>query len=142
MSRTGFRFSSNAAVFLIAAIGFGAVSLPALAETHAISGTHSKEEINKACDAVGGTQVQGAGGKGYGCFNGDKGTMVACSDNGVCTGYTPGRIMVPTNLRYFMNLQIPGNPVFEADQSPAGNGISKGGNAAPTAPAYNGPMFF
>jgi len=101
------RSLSNAALLIVATSGLATLSLPAFAETHAISGTHSKAEIDKACDAVGGTHVQGEGGKGYGCFNGDKGTMVACSDNGVCTGYTPGRIMVPTNLRNFMNLQIP-----------------------------------
>lgn len=128
------RFHLGALV--LATVGFGVIALPAFAEQHVLSGTHSKEEINKACDAVGGTQVQGAGGKGYGCFNGDKGTMVACNDGGVCTGYTPGRIMVPTNLRYFMNLQIPTNPTFEADDSPAGNHIGKGGEAAaPGAPA-------
>ena len=137
MSHTRFHLGALA----LATIGFTAISLPAFAETHAISGTHSKDEINKACDAVGGTQVQGAGGKGYGCFNGDKGTMVACNDAVTCTGYTPGRIMVPTNLRNFMHLQIPGNPVFQADQSPAGNGISKGDTAAPEAPAYDGPAF-
>jgi hypothetical protein len=120
---------------VIATLGFGAMTVPALAEHHVLSGTHSKDEINKACDAVGGTQIQGAGGKGYGCVNGDKGTMVACNDGGVCTGYTPGRIMVPTNLRNFLHLQIPGNPVFQADESPAGNGISKGG-AAPETPVF------
>jgi hypothetical protein len=137
MSHIRFRLGA----LVIATVGFSAIALPALAETHAISGTHTKEEINKACDAVGGTQVQGAGGKGYGCFNGDKGTMVACSDNGVCTGYTPGRIKVPTNLRHFMNLQIPPVATFQADDSPAGNGISKGGAPAPGAPAYTGPAF-
>jgi hypothetical protein len=126
MTRTRFHLGA----LVIATVGFSAVALPALAEQHVLSGTHSKDEINKACDAVGGTQVQGAGGKGYGCFNGDKGTMVACNDGGVCTGYTPGRIMVPTNLRHFMNLQIPVNTTFEPDASPAGNGISKGGAAA------------
>ena len=136
MSHIRFRLSA----LVIATVGLSAVALPAVAEQHVLSGTHSKDEINKACDAVGGTQVQGAGGKGYGCYNGNKGTMVACNDGGVCTGYTPGRIMVPTNLRNFMHLQIPGNPVFQADDSPAGNGISKGG-ASPVAPSYDGPAF-
>ena len=127
------RFRRGALV--IATVGFSAIALPVLAEQHVLSGTHTKEEITKACDAVGGTPVQGAGGKGYGCYNGDKGTMVACNDGGVCTGYTPGRIVVPTNLRNFLHLQIPPTPTFEADESPAGNGISKGGGmAGPGAP--------
>lgn len=64
-------------------------SAPALAEQRVLSGKHSKQAIQTACDNVGGISVQGQGGKGYGCVNPSKGTMVACSDNGVCTGYTP-----------------------------------------------------
>src|SRR5689334_7267633 len=105
---------------VLAAIGFAAMTLPALAEQHVLSGTHTKDEINKACDGVGGIQDEGAGGKGYGCYNPKNGTLVACNNGGVCTGYTPGRIMVPTSIKHLLHLQIPGNPVFQADQSPAG----------------------
>jgi hypothetical protein len=69
-----------------AAIAYAA---PASAKAVTIHGTHSKQSIAAACDKAGGINVQGQGGKGYGCVNTSKGTMVACSNNGVCTGYVP-----------------------------------------------------
>ena len=80
---------------LIANVFFSALtvitlsSAPALAEQRVLAGKHSRDEIKTACSNVGGIDVQGGGGKGYGCVNPSKGTMVACADNGVCTGYTP-----------------------------------------------------
>lgn len=130
----------HAAALVLAALGLSTMMLPALAEQHVLGGTHSKDEINKACDSVGGIQNQGAGGNGYGCYNPKNGTMVACNNGGVCTGYTPGRIVVPTTLSHLLHLQvIPGNPVFGADQSPAGNGISKGNPTAPANPVVPSP---
>ncbi|MBN9308623.1 hypothetical protein [Devosia sp.] len=52
----------------------------------------SKDQVKKACDNIeggGGVSVQGQGGKGYGCYNTNNGVLVACSDNGACTGYLP-----------------------------------------------------
>lgn len=87
------RFSIRAG-HIAAAILFAAaalVSVPALAEHVQISGTHSKQEIKAACDKVGGIDVEGDGGKGYGCFNYHKNTMVACDDEGKCDGFVPGK---------------------------------------------------
>src|SRR5262245_7503867 len=93
--------SIRSLAFVVATIGFGAITLPALAEQHVLSGTHSKDEVKGACDKVGGISNEGAGGQGYGCYNPKNGTMVACANSGVCTGYTPGRV-VPTGLRYLL----------------------------------------
>jgi hypothetical protein len=137
MSHLHFHHASKAAALALAVVGFAAMSLPALAEQHVLSGTHSKDEINKACDSVGGIENQGAGGNGYGCYNPKNGTLVACNNGGVCTGYTPGRIVVPTNLRHLLHLQVPATSLT-VDQSPAGNGISKGGEA----PASGGVFIY
>ena len=61
------------------------------ASAHAVqtSGKHTQAEIKKACDDVNGVPVSGEGGKGYGCFNQNKNTMVACSKDGDCTGFVP-----------------------------------------------------
>lgn len=80
---------------LIANVVFGALTViatstaPVLAEVRVLGGKHSRQDIKTACDNVGGISVQGENGKGYGCVNPSKGTMVACNDGGVCTGYTP-----------------------------------------------------
>ena len=61
----------------------------AYAEQVVLGGTHSKAEVKTACDGVGGINLTGSNGKGYGCYNPKNGVMVGCSDGGVCTGYLP-----------------------------------------------------
>lgn len=47
------------------------------------SGTHTKDEVNKAYDGLAnGIKVAGPDGKGYGCYNEDNGVMVGCTDQG------------------------------------------------------------
>jgi hypothetical protein len=76
-----------AALFLAA----GMSAAPAFAQHVMIGGTHSKDEIKAACDKVGGINIEGQGGKGYGCFNQNKNTMVACDNSGQCSGFVPGK---------------------------------------------------
>ena len=60
------------------------------AKTVSIGGTHSRAEIGKKCDAVGGVKVgTGAKSGGFGCENLDKGTSVNCNSKGQCTGWVP-----------------------------------------------------
>jgi hypothetical protein len=73
------------------ALAVGMSAAPAYAEHVMIGGTHSKDEIKSACDKVGGINVEGEGGKGYGCFNQHKNTMVACDNSGQCSGFVPGK---------------------------------------------------
>ena len=81
---------SRAAAAVIFALASSTILVEeASATTVSISGTHSKGEIKKACGAVGGMSIEGQGGVGYGCFNPNKNTTVACNNKGVCTGYVP-----------------------------------------------------
>lgn len=94
--------------FVLAAAVVGFAS-PAFAERVVLSGTHTKDEVNKACDGLAnGIKVAGPNGKGYGCYNEDNGVLVACSDNGVCTGYIP-REQIPPESRIddFLKLKGP-----------------------------------
>ena len=72
---------------LVAVVGFAAT--PALSDQKVLGGKWSKDDITSRCAAVGGVNIEGQGGKGYGCYNPSKGTMVACNEGGTCTGYTP-----------------------------------------------------
>lgn len=93
-------------VLVAAVVGFAS---PAFAERVRLSGTHTKDEVNKACDGLAnGIKVAGPDGKGYGCYNEDNGVLVACSDNGVCTGYIP-REQIPPESRIddFLKLKGP-----------------------------------
>jgi len=89
MTTTTFRHLGKiASVALLAVV---LANSAAEAKSVQIHGTHSQSEIKKACDALpDGVPVQGGKGGGYGCVNTKKGTMVACNDNGECTGYVPG----------------------------------------------------
>lgn len=90
MTRTSSTLLRRGAILMaFAVLGFGASDLSAMAKVVDISGTHSKGEIKKDCDAVGGFMVEGNGGKGYGCFNYHKNTLVACTKNGQCQGFVP-----------------------------------------------------
>jgi hypothetical protein len=71
----------------VATLGFAAS--PAFAERVQLSGKHSKDDVYKACDGVGGFKLEGAGGKGYGCYNESTGVLVACTDGGDCMGFIP-----------------------------------------------------
>ena len=72
----------NALICLIAFCALVFAAAPALAGTVKISGTHSREEIKRTCDANGGTFDSGP--KSYICV-GVKGTVL-CQNNGQCTG--------------------------------------------------------
>ncbi len=64
-----------------------------------LSGTHTKDEVNKACDGLAnGIKVAGPEGKGYGCYNEDNGVLVACNDQGECMGFIP-REQIPPESR-------------------------------------------
>lgn len=82
------------AMIIAVAIPFGSIALsaPAAAEQFVLSQRHTQAQVYSACDAVGGVKLSGQGGGGYGCYNPSNGNMVACSSNGVCTGYTQGRV--------------------------------------------------
>lgn len=87
MSKIAFRVVSPALAGVLA-LGLFAVS-PALAEERVpLKDKHSKEQINSACDAVGGFKVQGQSG-GYGCYNPNNGILVACDNSGDCMGFIP-----------------------------------------------------
>jgi|GEM_PF-4173725 len=84
--------------FVLAAAVVGFAS-PAFAERVRLSGTHTKDEVNKACDDLAnGVKVAGPDGKGYGCYNEDNGVMVACTDKGECIGFIP-REQIPPESR-------------------------------------------
>ncbi|MGN6156705.1 MAG: hypothetical protein ACTHNL_01280 [Devosia sp.] len=88
MTAITFRRLSKVAALVLFAVAFA--NSASYAKSVQIHGTHSKDEIQKACDAVAdGVPVQGSKGGGYGCVNTKKGTMVACNNQGVCTGYVP-----------------------------------------------------
>ena len=70
---------------------FAFAATPVMAKQIVLQGKHSKADIQSHCEAVGGINIEGAGGKGYGCVNPAKGTMVACHEGGTCTGYTPDK---------------------------------------------------
>ena len=76
-------------LYVAAALALLTMVAPASAEQGVLGGKYSKDDIKSRCAAVGGLNVEGTGGKGYGCYNPNKGTMVACADSGTCTGYTP-----------------------------------------------------
>jgi len=70
---------------LLGLIAFGAFAFaaaPALAGQVKLTGTHSREEIKRTCDANGGTYDSGP--KSYMCV-GPKGTVL-CQNTGQCTG--------------------------------------------------------
>ena len=88
MTPTTLQRLGKAATLALFAIAFA--NSASFAKTVSISGTHSKADIQKACDALpDGVPVSGGKGNGYGCVNTKKGTMVACNDKGECTGYVP-----------------------------------------------------
>ena len=72
----------------IVAIGF--LVGDAGAKTVNIGGSHTRGEIGKKCDSVGGVKVgTGAKSGGFGCENLNKGTSVNCDAKGHCTGWVP-----------------------------------------------------
>jgi hypothetical protein len=74
----------------VAALAIGTWSVEALAKEVAIRGTHSRAEIARKCDAVGGFKDNTAGKSGgYGCWNFSKTTSVTCDAKGHCTGWVP-----------------------------------------------------
>jgi hypothetical protein len=55
-----------------------------------ISGTHTRSEIARKCQAVGGQKVNTDGNSGaFGCVNLNKYTSVDCDAQGHCTGKVP-----------------------------------------------------
>jgi hypothetical protein len=80
------KLMKSAMVLLALAVPMTDVS----ARSVSIGGNHSRAEIAKKCDAVGGVKSNTGGKKGsYGCDNLDKGTSVHCDANGKCTGWVP-----------------------------------------------------
>jgi len=72
-----------------------------------LSQTHTRGQVYAACDAAGGVKLRGENG-GYGCYNPENGNMVACADNGTCTGYTPGRTSPDRTLGVLGAAQVGG----------------------------------
>ena len=68
------------------ALAFAAGLSQAKADT-VIDGTHTRQEIAMACQAVGGApfNIDGLSGA-YGCINPKKDTYIACSETGECQG--------------------------------------------------------
>jgi hypothetical protein len=81
-------FPRTLALVLIAVAGT-LFAFPALAETRVDLGKQSKETVKDACDKVGGFNVEGDGGKGYGCYNPKNGVLVACDNSNSCMGFIP-----------------------------------------------------
>jgi len=80
-----------------------------------ISGTWSRSQIKKDCDAVGGAYAD-LGKNGYLCDNG--GNHVSCNNRGKCTGYNPRQSHPPHTIGGILR--------------PPSAGIkSSGGNAPP-----------
>lgn len=63
---------------------------PALAK-ESDGGTHSQEEIKKACNAVGGDLLGVSDLGSYGCENHKTGTMILCNKNQKCTVFSEAR---------------------------------------------------
>lgn len=93
IQQTLIRFST---IVLVAGAIASLGAAPSYAKYVEISGTHTKSEIKDKCDAAGGTMIQGDGGKGYGCFNHNKQTLVTCNDKGECGGWVP-RVVGPVD---------------------------------------------
>ena len=99
---------------------------PALAETR-VTFQASKDDVKKACDNVegsGGISVEGKDGKGYGCYNANNGVLVACSDNGACTGYIPKGAPSRKSLGSILNF---GTKITTAPPASLSEGSSGGG---------------
>jgi hypothetical protein len=80
-------------VMAAAVVGFAS---PAFAERVRLSGTHTKDEVHKACDGLAnGIKTSGPNGEGYGCYNEDNGVLVACTDKGECIGFIPREHIPP-----------------------------------------------
>ena len=85
----------------------------ALAEQVAIGGTHSKDEIKNACNAVGGDLLGVSDSGSYGCENSNKGTLVLCNKDGKCTGWVPAKTPAARN-RVATAFGLKVKPVAEA----------------------------
>src|SRR5215813_3097659 len=94
-------------VFLALAVAAVLYGGPAFAaQVVKLSGTHSKDEVNKACDGVSGIPVEGSGGDGYGCYNPKNGVLVACDNSEKCIGFIPSKAKMAsaTQIRDFLTL--------------------------------------
>ena len=78
-----------------------------------IAGTHSKDEIRNACNAVGGDLLGVSDSGSYGCENSNKGTLVLCNKDGKCTGWVSARTRADRN-QVVTTLGLRVKPVAEA----------------------------
>ena len=95
---------------LLASLGpFVFAVSPANAEVVHLKQKHSKDDVDKACQGVGGLPVEGEGGDGYGCYNPNNGVLVACDKGEQCVAFIPGKKRMSSNskLRDFMSLGQP-----------------------------------
>jgi hypothetical protein len=77
-------------VILFLIISFTTVAGPAFAK-ESDGGTHSQEEIRKACNAVGGELLGVSDLGSYGCENHKTGTMILCNKKQKCTVFSEAR---------------------------------------------------
>ena len=74
----------------IAVLAIATWSAETWAKNVTISATHSRTEIARKCDAVGGVKFGTSGRSGkFGCDNIGKQTSVTCDAQGHCTGWVP-----------------------------------------------------
>jgi hypothetical protein len=106
------------------------VAFPALAETRVDLGKQSKETVKDACDKVGGFNVEGDGGKGYGCYNPKNGVLVACDNTSSCMGFIPRGRPRGATVGGALGTGLP--PVIGESLSSAGSdsGTAEGGGTA------------
>lgn len=79
------------------AFALAVIGTSVFADQVAIGGTHSKDEIKNACNAVGGDLLGVSDSGSYGCENPSKGTLVLCNKDGKCTGWVPAKTRAARN---------------------------------------------
>ena len=83
-----------------------------------LSGTYSRGQVKKDCDAAGGAYID-SGGAGYACFSqSGNGNVVDCNNRGKCTGSIPRQSHPP-------------HTIGEILRPPSAGIKSSGGNAPP-----------
>lgn len=86
----------------------------------------SKEEVNRACDAIKGVPNLGSNGAGYGCYKPKTDVMVICRSDGACIGFTPLHTRAKT-LRGLLGLDR-----VQVEPDAGGAGFEQGGGPPPS----------
>lgn len=111
-----------------------------------LSGTYSRSQVKKDCDAAGGAYID-SGGAGYACFSqSGNGNVVNCNNRGKCTGSIPRQGKPPRTIGGILHPPSAGlkssggnvppkahtHPVkITGFRPPSGVKTTGGGNAAP-----------